>query len=75
MATNLTKASGSELLEMLQMAEIVLSYYDNEARANINDVNGEGKTAYANAANKILKYTKIKNSIFNEIEKRIDELC
>lgn len=75
MAANLTKVSGSELLEMLQMTDIVLSYYDNEARANINDINGEGKAAYANATGKIIKYSSLKNKIFNEIEKRVGELC
>ena len=71
----LSKYSNGEMIELLELVEVVLSYYDNEARANVNDVNGEGKAAYTAATDKILKYSKLKDSIFAEIERRVSELC
>lgn len=59
----------------MQALELVREYYDNEAKANNGSYDGEEKDAYNVANSKYLKYLKIEERVFEEIERRVNELC
>ena len=64
-----------ELLSYLSATELVCDFYDNEMKANTGQYDGEEKEAYDVANSMFLKYHRIRESVFKEIEKRVSGLC
>ena len=64
----------AELLEYMSAVEVVCDFYDNEAKANTGKYDGSETGLYNAATEKFNKYLSIKEKLFNEIEKRVNEL-
>ena len=71
----LKSLSVEQLLSHLTAVDLVCDFYDNEMKANTGQYDGEETNAYDAANNKLLGYLKIREKIFNEIEKRVNEIC
>ena len=67
---NIKTLTASELLSYDALADIAFSFYDNEAKAN----QIEDEERYKKATEKMGKYSKIREQIFEEIELRLDQL-
>lgn len=64
-----------ELLAYLSATELVCDFYDNEMKANTGQYDGEEEEAYNAANSMFLKYHRIRESVFKEIENRVSRLC
>lgn len=73
--TQIKSLSMEQLLSHLEAVDMVCDFYDNEMKANTGQYDGEEVSAYNAANDRLLRYMKIREKIFNEIETRVDELC
>jgi len=64
-----------ELIAYLSATELVCDFYDNEMKANTGKYDGEEEEAYNTANSMFLKYHKIRENVFKEIENRVSKLC
>jgi hypothetical protein len=71
----LSGVSSSALLEYLQFTQILCDYYDNEMKANTGDYADDNSTAFNAASEKFTKYLNVQRRVFNEIERRVNEIC
>lgn len=62
--------SPRELLDYYEMAGIAYNFYDNRAKADRDD-----EDLYRDAREKMLKCLDTREMIFNEIEKRVFDVC
>lgn len=71
----LKSLSVEQLLSHMAAVDVVCDFYDNEMKANTGQYDGEETKAYDAANEKLLGYLKVREKIFNEIEKRVNEIC
>lgn len=64
-----------DLLSYLSAVDLVCDFYDNEMKANTGQYDGEEKDAYDKANEMFLKYHRIRETVFKEIEKTVSMLC
>lgn len=63
-----------ELLDYQAMLNQIITYYDNATKASLGDYDNQTKGVYDDARLKLIKYSKIREFVFNEIEKRVNQL-
>lgn len=71
----LSSVSSGALLEYFQFSQILCDYYDNEMKANTGDYADDNSTAFNAASEKFTKYLNVQRRVFNEIERRVNEIC
>ena len=64
-----------QLLSHMAAVDVVCDFYDNEKKANTGKYDGREVDAYDAANEKLNGYLKIREKLFNELEKRVNEIC